>query len=308
MKKYIYIILLLTGTLTNAYKLMAQETAKIITHRVEKTLEYDGKGVIVINAERGSINIQSWKRNEVSVILKLTVKNTDINMAKKELGYIKYNLIKSRNNVFLNNSILLPNSSGEDEISSIIKAEYEVYVPEKIHLQVNNTFGKVSIKNVGGKIIGDLHYCDLSLQNYNGYLNVNIAIGDFNCLQSFLTGEIKTKHSNIAMNDIKGILTMTADYGSLKLSYGEKPAELAITSNATEITIDNLNCHALNIQLNGTYCPLKINSRCYTPDKSLLESSYPPASEQKSWLLKYNPAVKSGKLKVSATFGSLSLM
>jgi hypothetical protein len=304
----IILTLLLIGIFVNNQKIIAQQVDKTITQKIEKKFEYDGKGLITIDAERGNIHILGWKRNEVSVVLVLIAKNNNLDLAKKELSYMKYSLAKSRNNIFLNNRILLPDKIKDSEISSILKAEYEIYVPEQAIFQINNNFGSVSLKNVNGKISGYLHYSDLSLQAYCGNLNLSILIGDFNCTNSSITGEVKTQHSAISFADVTGKLNIETNYGNFKLAYGEKPADLVLNSNATEIFIENNKCHILDIQLNGSYCPLKINNRCYTPNKSLLQSSYQPVSEQKAWLLKYRPQVNSCKLRINASFGSLNLM
>jgi hypothetical protein len=306
MNKIIYISLL--ATLFNVpLTLNAQETAKIVTLKSEKKFEFDGKGSIIINTERGNINIQSWERNEVSVVLKLTAKNTNLSKAKEELSYMNYNLLKRANNIIFNNKMeRIPGKV--DEISSIIKAEYEIRAPKKVNLQISNQFGQVTINNTSGTIHGELHYCDLSLQSFNGDIIMEINIGDFNCSQSSLTGVIKTTHANISLSEVSGKFIMTTAFGNFKLSYGEKPLNFELNANATDIWIDNRKCHPVDIKLNGSYCPLRISESCYTPNKSCLNSSYQPSLEQDVWLLRYTVPDKSNKLIIHAKFGTMNLM
>jgi hypothetical protein len=306
MNKTLYIFLL--AILFNVPRgLKAQETAKIVTLKSEKQFEYNGKSLITINAERGIINIQSWEKNEVSIVLKLSAKNTDLAKAKEELSYMNHNLLKSvTNNIILHNKMEhIPGTV--NEISSIIKAEYEIRVPKKVNLQINNQFGQVTINNISGTIHGELHYCDLSLQSFSGDIIMEIKIGDFNCSQSSLTGVIKTTHANVSLSEVSGKFNMITEFGSFKLIYGEKPLILTLSGNATDISIDNRKCRPVDIRLNGSYCPLKISENCYTSNKNCLTSSY-QSLEQEAWLLQYTLPDKSNKLTIHAKFGTLNLM
>ncbi len=308
MKKITCIYLFLAVILNVHFELQAQDSPKIVIRKTEKNFEFDSKGQIIIDAERGDISIQSWDRNEVSVVLTITVKNTNIELAKQELGYMRYNLVKSRGNVFINNKMVLPDADKNDAISSIIWARYEIRVPKKINILINNKFGRVTIKNIGGIIHGDLQYSDMLLQAYKGEIHMNISVGDLNCFQSALTGEIKTKYANVSINEVSGKLSMNTEYGSFKLTYGEKLIELALVSYATDILINNKKNHPFDMRINGSYCPLIITKDCYIPEKKFLQSTYQPTPEQTSWFLYYIPPVKSTKLRIDAKFGTLNLL
>jgi hypothetical protein len=308
MKKAIQLLLFLAVMLHFHFGLEAQEAAKMVSHKIEKNFEFNGKGQIIIDAEKGHINIQSWDRNEIRVVLTLIFKNTDLEIAKRELEYMHYNLVKSRDNVFINNKMVLPDAGKWEDISSVIWARYEIRIPEKADLLINNKFGRVNITSSSGTIHGELQYSDMMLQEYKGDIHMNISIGDLNCLQSNLTGDIKTKYANVSVTEVSGKLSLHTEYGSFKLDYGEKLMKLDLISYATDILIDNRQCHLFEMMINGSYCPLIISKDCYTPEKKFLYSTYQPASEQASWLLQYVPAVKSTKLKIDARFGTLNLL
>ena len=74
--------------------------------------------------------------------------------------------------------------------------------------------------------------------------------------------------------EVSGKFNLIAKFGNFKLTYGEKPLNLTLYSNATDISIDNRKCQPVDIRLNGSYCPLKISESCYTPNKNCLTSSY----------------------------------
>jgi len=283
----------------------AQGKTSILTKNIENHFTMYKKPLLCINTERGIITIKGWYHAEIKVVLKLTAKNADPLIAQKELDQMKYSITKTYNSVYLNNQMVLLRSN--QEVSSVITAEYEIYVPYETNLRVYNQFGKVEIENVKGSITGELHYSDLTLNNKTGVLNLFITIGDFKSTKSNLTGVLNTRHSNISIKETAGKLQMESEYGNIRITYGAELFNLSLKSNATEINIENKSCYPLELNLEGLYCPLKISDNCFTPEKSYLKSDYQPDSEQEFWKLTYIPPDKATKLIISSKFGSLNM-
>lgn len=287
----------------------AQETIRVATQKVEKSFKFNNRiGQIIIEAERGNIHIQGWDRDEVSVVLSISAKNTNMELAKKELGFVRYNLVKSRSNIFLNNKMTLPETADPTKISSVISARYDIRVPEEIYMVINDKFGSVTIRNTSGIITGDLQFCDMILQSYSGVIKMNISVGDLNCMQSGVTGNIKTKYANVSFTEVSGEMSVISRYGSFSLTYGEKLMDLTMDSYATDILISNKTCHVLDMKINGENCPLNISKDCYIPEKKFLQSTHQQSLEQPVWLLQYVPETKTPKLRIDARFGKISLL
>jgi hypothetical protein len=283
----------------------AQEKTTVMTLSAEKQFNMYKKPLLVINTERGIITIKGWQNSEIKVVLKLSAKNTNSNLARKELDYMKYSITKTYNTVYVSNQMLLPLPN--QEITSVVIAEYEIYVPYETEINANNRFGNIKIEDVKGLFEGELYYSDISLKRKSGNINIVISIGDFNCTKSKLNGAVTAKHSNISINETIGRLTMVTDYGNLRMSYGPELLRFAVTSNATDINIENKLCQPLGINLNGEYCPLKIKDQCYIPDKQFLKSNATTDAEQKEWKLIYIPTNKITNLNINAKFGTINL-
>jgi hypothetical protein len=100
---------------------------------------------------------------------------------------------------------------------------------------------------------------------------------------------------------------MKTEYGNLRTAFGKGVFRFSLQSNATNINIENSICHPLTMNLAGTYCPLKISDKCYTPDKQNLKSDFTGDSDQQEWKLIYLHPDKASKLNVNARFGTLNL-
>ncbi len=308
MKKLIHSLLLVLLWFAINTNAMPQETVKMVTRKAEKTFPFNSKnGQVIINAEKGKIQIQSWDRDEVYIVFSISAKNADADLARQELDYMNFNLVKDRGNIFLNNKMNLP--TAHKEISSVISANYEIKVPVNSNIRINNKFGRVVVTSTNATLIsGDLQYCDVLFQSYQGIIDLTIEVGDLSCLNANLKGEVNSRHTNILLNETTGKLSLQTRYGSINQKYGIEAADLAINSYATDILIDNRACHKLDLSISGVNCPLTLTRECYTPDKSLLQSTYSPAYKDASWTLKYTPPVKSPKLKIQSSFGTMNLL
>ena len=287
--------------------LMAQETSKTISRKIEKTFDYNSHAQIIIYAERGNISIQGWDQEQVSVVLTVSAKNKYEEIARRELDYIKYNLLKSRGNIFLNNKIVIPEGEKNKEISSILTATYVIRVPSWCNTTVFNKFGKLTVNNTGGVISGELRYSDMFVNSYSGIIKMDISVGDFNSMKSELKGDIKTKYANITLSDNSGKLVLNSESGSIKITPGAKKMDLTMVTHATDVLINNKNCLVFDLKIEGSNCPFTISKECYTPDSQLLKSTYQPSGKQDSWTFDYHPVDKLPKIRIIAGFGSVSL-
>lgn len=305
MKTFRFISIIFVLIVINKASIFGQGNTTVITKSIEKQFSVKDLPLLNINTERGIITIKGWEKKEIKVVLKLSAKNNDLDKARKELDYMKYGITESFNTVYVSNTMIL--SQPNVEISSVIIAEYEIFVPFNTDIHVDNRFGKLAIYDVKGLLDGELNYSDLSLLRKSGNINFLIIIGDLNCISSKLNGKITTKHSNISITETIGRLTLETEYGNMKMSYGKELLKMAVISNATDINIENKSCKPLQLHLSGTYCPLKIDNGCYTPDKNLLKSDYNSNTEQVGWKLIYWPAEKGAFLNINAKFGSINL-
>jgi hypothetical protein len=303
MAKITLLILLIAGF----YNLPAQETLITVSLKSEKTFKYNSHGQIIIQAERGVISIQKWDRPEVQVVLTVSAKNKEESAARNDLSHIVYNLVSNRGNIFLNNRTVIPENEPQ-EIKSTIGCSYIIQVPSWANITVNNKFGKVTVNEIAGVIAGNLQYCDLSITGYTGILNLTVQVGDFNATDSDVRGSLKTRYSGVSMTHVSGKLSVTSESGSIKMINGEKPFNLTLNSHGTDILVNNKNCNSSIIEFEGSHCPLTLAKECYTAKNSLVTTSYNPKQDQEKWMLNYVPAPSLPKLKINASFGSITLL
>jgi hypothetical protein len=180
----------------------AQMVLEVATKTIEKTFSYNSPETIVIGGENATIKINSWEKNEVRLTLKLIAKNRVKNIAVEELENIKYIAEKKGGTIYLRNYFLERKS--QTGPGGILKVEYELMVPAKANITVNNSLGNVDIKNIEGKLTIDAKFGNVDLTNLKESILLNLSLGDLVINRATGTMNIKADHANVNMENISG--------------------------------------------------------------------------------------------------------
>jgi len=157
--KYILSILFVLLNFKLAFQ---QNKVNVVTRKVVKEFKFNSLNEkIIIDAEKATILIKSWDNLNVKVKLNLKTKNTDVELARKELNYLKYNANKRGKEILVKNNILL--SSNIEKLSSKVEVEYEIWIPDNVKMVISNKFGNILLENVKASIESYVEYCDIKL-------------------------------------------------------------------------------------------------------------------------------------------------
>ncbi len=306
MKEIKKILLLFLILFSGGFHIYSQETVHVITRKTEKEFAVQPKSRLTINAERGIIIIKSWNENNVKVTLKLVAKNKELETAREEVQYMQYTLTEGRNEIILKNVLLLPSKKEYSELSSIIRAEYDIYIPDNMPVTIRNKFGSVTLRNLNATLNIDLEYSDLTLHDCNAELDLFINTGDLVCSRSELNATIETRYSQINFNQVKGDIKLIMMYGNIYISLSND-LTMDLTANRTDVLLVNRECSEYKIKINGEYTPLRIQPDCYFKKAGLLKNSYENDVTDIPWILDYSPPGAKSKLTIEARFGTINL-
>jgi hypothetical protein len=302
MNKLIYIVFLLIGL--NQYTLAQTRNLYVVTRKIEKEYDFSAKNKIRIKAEKGFIRFFPSKDNTVHIELRLILKNENQSLAKKELNYARYTFAESNKELLVSNSLVLPASYGENGFHSIFKAEYNVYVPKNITIEIINNFGLVSISNVTADISAILEYCDMKIENTFGKMYTNTIIGDlyFSHVESEIN--ITSRYASVNLNDVSGQTTINAEYGTITAVFSDTPQNLAIETLAANVFIINKNCQEGNLNLQAKNGKLVFNSGCYIKNKKLCSQT---SSHNAQGLIYQLGTSSVNTIKVETKFADINL-
>ncbi len=195
------------------------------------------KGSIIhINSQKANISIRGWNRSTMVVRIKVTFEHADGNLARKELEYAKFNLLRTSEGMDANNFFSLP--AGTSKISSKVRVDYTVFVPDEVNLVVNNTYGTCEISNLKTFINLNNKYGEVTMSDVSGLLRIYTTL--CHVVADNLGGEISFTgvNSDYKLEDMNGQVNIINSVGKIIINLGRALKGLNINATHSEIELD----------------------------------------------------------------------
>ncbi len=290
-KHFIFLVVILVQTMHQA---KAQQTLQVLTKTVEK--QFDDVGTTLINIEgyKSTVNVETWSKNEVKVVLKLISKSPDKAMAKSELSYQRYILEKRRGTIYLKNYLALP--SGVTKLNSIQISSYQITVPKGCKLQIKNEYGDVNLKQLYGTLKVDAKYGKVQMDGINAAIDVSTYFGDLQLNNVDGIIKLTANHTNVAMEDIGGQIKLQLTLGDLFVGRINNRTDLSVTASKSDITIENPDYELFNFEMDTSYGDILV------PD-GLRKYFRSDTQKRKSFI--YESTKNGSPIKLKTTFGNI---
>ncbi len=150
---------------------------------------------VQLSNKYGNINIISWDKDSVKIIINLNVETKSQGKTDKIFSYIDFDFtnteyyiiaktcFKENTGTFWNDVSDMANvifSSGNN-----VEIEYEVYMPAKANLKIDNKFGNIYTTDLSGNIDILLSNGDFKANNLSGKVKIDLKFG--NCVVNKLS-------------------------------------------------------------------------------------------------------------------------
>lgn len=195
--------------------LHAQTPLQVVTKVVEKELPYANGQRLRVIAQKADVTLKGWNRPTVSVRLRLVAKHPDRAVADREVAYHQYTLETNNGQIELSNRFVIPQRAGK--LQSQLKAIYEVSVPAKALIQLNNSFGDVRLSNLSGDVTVKFEFGKLSLDDIDGKLTITSEYGDIDGRGINATLVCKAEKADINLRELGGRVNLQSRYGKLSI-------------------------------------------------------------------------------------------
>ena len=205
---------------------------------LSESFEINGVGYLTIDNLHGDIDIRKWDKNEIKIDVELTVSSKNSRAADQFIEETTVQFSQEDNKVYAITQLAKVNLKkkwwqwGMDNYS--FSVNYEVYVPELVHLELENQHG------------------DITVEAYDGDLDLDLAHGSLTT--EYITGktDLKIEHGEVVMKGLSN--------GKIDIHFSEfetiAAGNLIINSTRTEIDI----IEALDITSFSKYDEYKIGS------------------------------------------------
>jgi DUF4097 and DUF4098 domain-containing protein YvlB len=245
-RSYILIFLLLLVSLDISYASKVRKTFR-------KTVSFKSSGEIILENMNGSIEIDTWNKNEVSIYAEIRVTAPSRRTAEEYLDKVEI-LIEERGKILEIYSEYPRRRRSRDFLSSLfgrnisVSISYRLSVPKLSDLDIQTTNGKINIYEVEGYV---------EAKTSNGSINVEKITGSANVYTT--NGQIQAEILN---SNSRSDMSFKTTNGSIKV-YFPRDIEADIYANTTN---GRVNC---DFPISSRYRTRNNSYRRYTRQRSL---------------------------------------
>lgn len=213
--------------------LSAQTTLQVVTKNVEKSFAFSETKKVQIQAERADVEVSTWGRSEIKIMIELTAKHPDRAVAVNDLGNFKYDTETTGGTLYVRNYVLLTKSAAKPQAN--LKARYRLFLPAACALHIQNSFGKVEVEGLDKEIQLKTEFCSVILQNISGKITLDAHFGTLQADNLNGKFSLTTDRSDCQLKNIKGTCRIRADYGSIDIDTDKTLVKMDVKANQTNL-------------------------------------------------------------------------
>ncbi len=277
--------------------LSAQVLLQTVTRRVEKNFAYKEGYEVNIEGEKAEVFVESWDRQEISVLVQITAKNPDKAIAERDLSAMQYDLTKVKNKIYLRN--YLSKDEKADASESMYDVVYTVKLPEACPVYIKNYFGETEVKNLVNRLRINSQFSKITLNNIRGVVGLETRFGDL--FGDYLDGQVNifSRRSDLFLNHIRGSFDINAQYGAVRLFAADDFLRLNVSADHSDVFFYHPNPSLLTYALSANQGKIK------TPNlmNAILETDNPEFKK-----IHIKPSLEmNAAVTISVTFGDVSV-
>lgn len=169
---------------------------------------------VLFDTEYGSLVVNHWDRNEMTVTVHITAKSKNQSDAEYAVNNVSVSL-KEVNGVAQYKFKIAQNKKGNTNNLSY-EIRYVANIPKSVNVAVNHMYGNVQLPDMTNNVVTDIKYGHLNVGYMTGNTNrMTSRYGNINAdgVISGKENKIDIKYGNVAIGDVSGLLTMDMGYG-----------------------------------------------------------------------------------------------
>ncbi len=256
-RMHIHAFILLTGCVLLLMPDPVQSSSAEIYKEYTDSAIIGKNRIININSKKANLKITRWDKQMVWVKTRITFQNKDPEMAGKELEYSRFNFLKTVSGINMSNFFSLP--PGTEIIQSIVTVDYQVFLPEKVNLVINNEYGSCSVDDLEAFVNLNNKYGDIRLNRVKGQFRVFATLCDIQMNNFSGNFEIFSSNSDIILKNINGQVKVNNKVGTIILEPGEGLDFLTVNSTYSEIDVMMKEINRFNYELTAENATVELD-------------------------------------------------
>ena len=179
-------------------------SAKEFERNIKKSSPIAMNGQVELSNTRGTIDVRTWDKSEVSIDVLITVNARNIGDANEVFDRIQIKF-DSHDNIVNSETIIRDVPKWNcNYVRSEYTVDYIVYMPKKCNLLLSNKYGDALISNLEGKATLSVQHGNIRLQTIGRLLTLDLKYGNCTVVEA-ANSEIKMIHGNIRLKKADNI-------------------------------------------------------------------------------------------------------
>ena len=273
---------------------LGQTKLQVITKTIEKSFTASPFSNLKIEGEKSTINVNTWNKNEVKVVLKLISKSPDKDIAERELAFQRYILEKRKETIYMKNYLATPKSV--EKLSSIQVSIYDITIPKGCKIEIINQYGDVQVADLFGILTMEVKYGKIKLENLNAAIKIQSYFGDLLARNIDGQMEVIANHTRISLDEIAGDIKLNSTLGDVFVGDMGEVKSLEISASKADITLGNPDYRQFKFSLQSKYGDIMVPAQY---EKYFKVNS----RDNKSFI--YQPLEKRSAVSLKTSFGNI---
>lgn len=222
----------------SAYACSAQEVMFMrdgLSHveRTHQRYTVDGAGTLTLDADFGSIRVESWSDDEVDVEVKKRRTGISEDSARDAFDDVSVDISQQENDVNIRiDRIDRDRNYGFDNVS----VDIQVRVPESYNLDLKTSGGDIDVGDLRGDVLARTSGGDVNVGNVTeAVIRVHTSGGDVNVKGGGRETKVSTSGGDIEIRDARGAVDATTSGGDITI--GGTTGEVTAKTSGGDIRI-----------------------------------------------------------------------
>ncbi|NVJ60171.1 MAG: hypothetical protein HWE27_07275 [Gammaproteobacteria bacterium] len=210
-----------TFTVLLASLFMAASPYVVADQTIDKTFNAKPNGLLHIDTDTGSINIESHQGNDIKV---------NIEIEGFDEGDFEIEFTQSDGGLKIEGD-----KKSSDWGWSSKRVRFEVSVPKQFNVKLETAGGSISVSDLTGQVDVRTSGGSLSFENIVGDINGRTSGGSIEVADTKGDVQVRTSGGSLSLGDIEGTLHARTSGGSITLGVVTGPADVATSGGSIRI-------------------------------------------------------------------------
>lgn len=233
-----------------------------IEDSINKSFTVAPGGQLILDTQRGSIEVHGSAGNRVDIEVIRKAKTSDTNKAKEIFEYLRFDFKQSGNDVTIKG---IKTTSSSKKLNEL-RVKFILTIPESYNVDLKTSGGSISVEdlegtvdletsggslglnNIKGPVMGKTSGGSISIGTVDGNVKVNTSGGSISIDNAYGTVDAHTSGGGITVNEVMGTIRADTSGGSIKAYISEQPkGDCRLKTSGGSITVYLAEDVALNL-------------------------------------------------------------